>query len=77
MQPSVDGQTKGPRLLKHKVKYQGNLVLQALSTTPGHGKLLVDGPLYPSAYATNVNEQVRPGWPLAGCSEGGHPSCCC
>ena len=32
---------------------------QDFKTNTGHGKLLLDDNLYPEAYATNVNEQVR------------------
>lgn len=31
---------------------------QGFSQDPGHGKLIVDGLLYPRAYSSNVNEQV-------------------
>ena len=34
------------------------LPAQGFSKNPGHGKLIVDGLLYPRAYASNVNEQV-------------------
>ena len=35
-------------------------LLQSLQTTAGHGKLVVDGTLYPKSYGTNVNEQCAP-----------------
>ena len=39
--------------------YEVSWLLQDFKTNTGHGKLLLDDSLYPEAYATNVNEQVR------------------
>ena len=44
-------------MMRHLRLFQHDEFVQDLVHTAGHGKLLVDTTLYPSSYATNVNEQ--------------------